>query len=176
MYGGPGRDSLLGFGGSDRLGDRDSFADELMCGRGKDRALLGRQDYFASRGKERCERASRPVPGSAFEQGGTEGPKLYDPIGTQYDAAIPIACPGDAPRVCRGTARLVYRGRVMARGRFRLPRNSVRLFELKVTRRAVRLIQRRERLTVIALVSSRDRFGVRRTYRGIGNALVDDCC
>ena len=176
MYGGPGRDSLLGFGGSDRLGGRDSFADELRCGRGRDRALLDALDYFMSRGRQRCEAAYRPVPGSASELGGSEGPKFYDPIGTQYDAAIPIACPGDAPRVCRGRARLLYKGRLMARGKFRLRRNSVQLFEVKVTRRARALIQRHERLEVIALVSSRDRFGTLRTYRGIGNTLVDDCC
>jgi len=69
-------------------------------------------DFFVRGTEDGCERSSRPVPGAAFELGGSrEGPRDYDPVGDAKGAEIKIACPGDAPARCRGVARLVARGR-----------------------------------------------------------------
>lgn len=163
LDGGRGRDSVLGFGGRDLLLARDRAADELQCGSGTDRALLGPSDFFPAQGVNRCEVARRSVPGSAAQLGGSrQGPEESDAVGDERQAFLRVACPGDAPRVCRGRARLISRGRVLAIGSFSVRRNRSTLVGLKTTRYGRRTICRDEPLA-LAAVTSRDRFGRPRT-------------
>jgi hypothetical protein len=172
LYGGLGKDSMVGFGGDDRIDARESSADEVRCGPGRDRALLSATDFFVAIRADVCESVRRPVPGSAMQLGGSrDGPTFFDPAGTQRGAHIKVACPAEAGRVCRGVARLVSWGRVLAAGAFSVGKSRARFVRLRITSLGRRVVCPHQPRAV-AVVTSKDRFGSFRTTRVRGNRLI----
>lgn len=170
LAGGTGLDTLFGLDGPDLLDTVDRDADVLRCGAGVDRARMDVHDFSRSRGQQRCERTRRSTPAVATEVGGFDGPSSRG-VGDRRSAAVLVGCPGDAPRVCRGTVRLVFRGRTLGTARFRLARNRTRKIDVRMSRRGRRLITRRGELVAVAVVRTRDRRGRVRETRVGGNAI-----
>lgn len=184
LDGGRGADTLVALGGPDLLKTSDRSPDELRCGDGVDRTRMDGRDFFRSVGSERCERPRRSMPGVAAEIGGLQGPAYQGVVGGPRRASILVACPGDAPRRCRGRVLLAFRGRVLGSGQLRVARNRVKRVAVRMSRAGRRLIIRRQELEAVAVVRSRDRRGRIRETRvghnflwkfGDGGGEPEDC-
>jgi hypothetical protein len=121
----------------------DRSIDRVSCGRGRDRLRADRFDFFGYR----CERARR------------RGLAVAVPLGvavyaqTDEGPSAEIGCPADARRRCRGTAAIIYRGRVRDRKRFTIRRGRAAFVQF---RKGLRTLEGR---TVRLRVRSRDRRG-----------------
>lgn len=117
----PGRgiDFVRASGGRDRVRALDRSPDTIACGRGRDRVIVDRLDWFGAG----CERASRR---SAAAVPLENDPEL--PLGDFSPARLElrIGCPWDGPRTCVGVASIVRRGRRRAHEAFRLARGHRR--------------------------------------------------
>ncbi len=109
-----GRDELSGGSGRDKLRAKDAFADLVLCGRGRDSALLDGLDLPSG-----CERVRRSSAARA----------IVDPRGYEYQDGrsfvVTVACPRDAKQTCRGSASIRRRGTLGSR-RFKIRRGHSR--------------------------------------------------
>ena len=153
LDGGRGADFLNGRGGRDVLDARDGGGhDFVVCGVGRDLALLDGYDYpeyYGSVGRDRCERIRRSGAAVAlpFMNVSTETGTL----------GVEVGCPADGPRRCRGRVEVRGRGIAFRSRAFSIRSGASRVLEIAVSRRVLgRLEQAR---TVRVTVSSFDRRG-----------------
>jgi Ca2+-binding RTX toxin-like protein len=107
LDGGPGTDWLLGQGGRDVYAARDGEFDWVACGSpNRGQVLVDVHDFV-----DGCGRVSRAGAAAAIFVYGAMHPRRYD---------LGLACPGDMPRRCEGTYRLVFAGGRTSPQRWRL--------------------------------------------------------
>jgi serralysin len=143
---GAGQDDLTLYGGRDQLNSRDRSVDVVRCGRGRDRAKADFRDFAT-----RCERVRRNRTPGAIP---LEETAFLDP---GYGVFVRVGCPEDGPRVCRGSATIVHRGRRRARQRFRIRRGRSTYLDF-----GRRLLDKIGNQRARIVVRSRDRRGHRR--------------
>ena len=118
---------------------------------------------------------SRPEPGTLLTTGDHKRLGLLFIYGGGDDY-LEVGCPADAPKVCRGRARVTWRGRTLLAGRVRVRRNRIGLVDIRLTRVGRRVL--RTRLVGVSIrVETRDRSGrlqVRRTKAAIEEGEVDN--
>jgi Ca2+-binding RTX toxin-like protein len=169
LVGGAGLDAIVAGPGNDVIIARDSSADLPHCGPGRDLVVLDELDFF-SNDPDPCERVRRTVPGTAM----ATSRETFPLIGDQSEANPRIRCPGDAPRVCRGTVRLLHKGRELGRRRFSIARNEFPPVRIPLNPRGRGIVLGTENLDgVVVSVTSRDRFGRLRTVRTTGRTLYN---
>jgi RTX calcium-binding nonapeptide repeat (4 copies) len=159
---GRGIDFVRAGGGRDRVRARDRSPDTVDCGRGGDRVIVDRLDWFGAA----CERANRR---SAAAVPLEDDPEL--PLGDFSPASLElrIGCPWDGPRACVGAASIVRRGRRRAREAFRLARGHRRTLHIDASnlgsvvrvRIVVRSRDQRGRLVTRAIRGSIERRSIR---------------
>ena len=176
LTGGSGRDELRAGAGDDLIRSRDGTNDRITCSAGRDLAVLDGVDFFRRRGGDVCERVRRNRPAAAMLSPDlAENPRLLFIYGGGDDY-LEVGCPADAPKVCRGRARVTWRGRTLLAGRVRVRRNRIGLVDIRLTRVGRRVL--RTRLVGVSIrVETRDRSGrlqVRRTKAAIEEGEVDN--
>jgi RTX calcium-binding nonapeptide repeat (4 copies) len=159
---GRGIDFVRAGGGRDRVRVRDRSPDTVDCGRGRDRVIVDRLDWFGAA----CERPSRR---SAAAVPLEDDPEL--PLGDSSPAFLElrVGCPWDGPRTCVGAASIVRRGRRRAREAFRIARGRRRRLYIDDTdlgsvvrvRIVVRSRDQRGRLVTRAIRGSIERRSLR---------------
>ena len=97
MDGGPGVDWFLGQGGRDVYAARDGEFDWVECGsHDRGQVLVDVRDFVQG-----CGRVERTASARGLFVYGALHPRKY---------VLGLACPGDMPRACKGTYRLVFAG------------------------------------------------------------------
>ncbi|MEA2412889.1 MAG: hypothetical protein QOC77_3450 [Thermoleophilaceae bacterium] len=105
--GGPGSDWMLGGGGHDVYAARDGELDWVACGsRNRGQVLVDVHDFVHG-----CGRVERAGAARGLFVYGVLHPRKYD---------VGLACPGDMPRPCEGTYRLVFAGGRTSAGSWKL--------------------------------------------------------
>ncbi len=174
LGGGVGQDRVSGGGGDDELRVRDGGADSVLCSRGFDRVVADTRDFFRRVGTEDCEVFTRPQPVAALIPGEFE---VYAPTtlyASQGFTAVAVACPADAPRVCRGRVLVTRRGRLLAAGSFARHQNKVADTFPNLTPLGRKSLRRFGRVRVTIVVVSRDRRGASRRQVASGSLEVQE--